>query len=451
MQASRVCPTRLSCSVTTLAAFYESTLPPTLLRRINVALIQRAHESVGEPIIFAAMDFLSNSIHQMQIEFIKEQRAKEMEAEQLRMRREVGHDIDAIIEAQDESGGKLGRRQKAKLRTAEKAFNHNDIVEQEEQERLKRQEERLERIRSDQCSLRVKRAQRAVEEREKARIQEEAERASRAAMNAAFNRGESIEEARAAAKAARKRSLRENGEEVSSSDDEGDLETANKSGGLDGLQLMNGSIPKDNNEGVDETKLLKKKQPALASNSTPATMAFMERLRKCYDDAVREKARRKKIEESVLKQTADVERDVMETGYYHFSDPAEGESLDAETAESRIDHIPTPVPVPTGDLAVVMKDVIQLQNEQPWLISSEARAPTVHEEDVELTTEQRHGRDEISKKLKEELTRKHKAADSWAKKDNNTGTKVNGKGGMPQLFHEMRSQRERYVAPKLCI
>lgn len=438
-----------------LLLFTNSTLPPTLLRRINVSLIQHAHESTGEPIIFAAMDFLANHVHEMQIDFIKEQRAKEMETEQLRMRREAGHDVDAIIEAQYENDGKLGRRQKAKLRAAEQSFNHSEALQQKEQERLQRQEERLERIRSEESSLRTKRAERAVEERAKARIDEEAELASRAAMNAAFNRGESADQARAAARKARKESLRVNGRDVSSSEEEDDSEAPAATTSASNEDDPSGGLiayitEKDKME--DGPKFLDEKQSASASNSTPATMAFMERLRKCYNDAVREKVRNEKAEESVTSRNGRNEENeaekMLQTGTYHLTNPCDTdeqtEIYTAEAARSKIEHIPTPVPVPTGDLAGVMKDVIQVQNEQPWLISSEARAPRVSIEEVELTQGQRQQRDEISKKLQDELIGKHKAADLYAKK-NVSDAKTNGKSGKSQQFHKMRSQREGFV------
>lgn len=437
-----------------LLLFTNPTLPPTLLRRINVSLIQHAHESVGEPIIFAAMDFLSNNIHEMQIDFIKEQRAKEMEAEQLRMRQEAGHDIDAILEAQYENDGKLGRRQKAKLRAAEKSFNHSEQMQQIVQERLRKQEERLKRIKSEQGSVRAKRAERAIEEREKARIDEEAERAARAAMSAAFNRGESTDEARAAAKKARKNCIRENGGEVSSSEDEDDIDTtppaASASDETDAPDASLEEEDGDDDEAADRPTLLDEKQPGLASKSTPATMAFMERLRKCYNDAVLEKIKHERTEESVMKrhgETKQNEDDVTETGNYHFTRPSnvkEQDHKDTAVSENSNGHLPSPVPVPTGALADVMKDVIQSQNEQPWLISSEARAPTVKVEEAELMPEQLRQRDEVSKKLKDELIGKHKAADSFAKKTA-VGARTNGMGGKPQQFYRMRSQRERFV------
>ena len=441
-----------------LLLFTNPTLPPTLLRRINTSLIQHAHESIGEPTIFAAMDFLANNIHEMQLNFVKEQRAKEMETEQLRIRKEAGHDIDAVIDALYENDGKLGRRQRAKLRAAEKSYDHNEHMQRKEEERLKRQEERLERIKDEQGSLRAKRAERAVAEREKARVEEEAERASRSAMNASFNRGETVEEARAAALKARNESLRLNGQEVAfTSEEEADENISESLPNPDEATKAKNSFPEVDSEDEDIAsegpELINAKPAADESTSTPATMAFMERLRKCYNDAVKEKANQENTESSVTKRNEDnekdVEIDVKEPGQYHLCDPIrvnERTAVASAHEETKTtSHVPTPVPVATGDLADVMKDVIQVQNEQPWLISKEARTPTVQVKAPELTQKERLQRDAISTQLRKELLRKHEAADSLEK--NSIRTKTHGKGAKPnKQFHKMLSQRQRFVA-----
>ena len=210
------------------------------------------------------------------------------------------------------------------------------------------------------------------------------------------------------------------------------------------------NFKKEEEPTVNVAKLLNENQGALASNATPATMAFMERLRKYYNDAVRERTKQKKADETVFKRNEGPEihaDDILDAGNYHLADSFQ--SNDRETSEAgasscKIHHIPTPVPIPTGDLADVMKDVIRSQNEQPWLISSEARVPTVSAEEAIVAPDQCRQRNEISKKLQEELAKKHGAADSWAK-NNAAPSKTSSRGGRPQQFHKMRSQRERFV------
>jgi hypothetical protein len=198
--------------------------------------------------------------------------------------------------------------------------------------------------------------------------------------------------------------------------------------------------------------LIDAKPAADESTSTPATVAFMERLRKCYNDAVQEKFNHEKTENTVTMRNDDNERDVeidvKEPGQYHLLDPVranERSTVDSAHEATERSHLPTPIPVPTGDLADVMKDVIQVQNEQPWLISKEARTPTVQVKAPQLTQKERLQRDEISTELREEWLKKHAAADSWEKK-NSIRTKINGKGAKPnKQFHKMLSQRQRFV------
>jgi hypothetical protein len=356
----------------------------------------------------------------------------------------AGHDVDALMEAQHENGRKFGRRQEARLRAAEKSFDRSEQSQREEIERRQRQEERLARVKSEQNSLRLTMAERAIEQRAQQRIAEEAEQASRKAMNAAFNRGKSAEEARAAARKARKESLRHSGEDVSFSEEEDDTDTANLKDGPDQPQAMTQYNGGDEKTTTDEPELVIQKQTPPTSQATPATMAFMERLRRCYNDAAREKVRHAHSENSAVKENRGAQKDgsaddIVGEINYHFADPVQTDGR--ETAQSKKPHVPMPIPVPTLDLKDVMKDLIKTQNEQPWLISPEARVPTVSAKEPKHTQEQRYQRNAISKRLRDELTRKNEAADSWAK--NNSATpKTNGKG----QFHTMRFQRQRLPA-----
>jgi hypothetical protein len=424
-----------------LLLFTNPTLPPSLLRRINTSLIQQAYENIGEPSIFAVMDFLSNNLHEMQIDFIKEQHSKETEAEQLRIRKEADYDVDEVTEAQHDNGGKIGRRQKAKLRAAEKSF---DRAEREEIQWHQRQEERLERVKSEQNSLRLTMAERALKQRAEQRIAEEAEQAYRKAMNAAFNQGESADEARAAARKAQKESLRHNGENVSSSDDEGDSENMTLKDGTDQPQVMTQDNGGNEEATKDELELVKPKQTPSTSRATPATMAFMERLRQCYNDAASEKSRHSQSKSLAVQGNKGAKKDgaadyTVGEANYHFEEPIQAGGWEA--AQAKKTHVPMPIPVPALDLKDVMKDVIKTQNEQPWLISPEARVLTVSAKEPELTPGQRYQRNTINKRLRDELTRKHETADTWA--TNNTASpKKNGKG----QFHTMRLQRQRLPA-----
>eukprot|EP00957_Ditylum_brightwellii_P147316 11217647-Ditylum_brightwellii.AAC.1 len=142
------------------------------------------------------MEYLAEYVPKMQDDFIKEQRKKEFEATQIRMRKEAGHiNIESTIEAQYDAyendeidNKKLGRRQRAKLKAAEKAYNRDDVLAQEEEERKMKQAVRIEKAQAGMQFHRVTMAHRAIEKRERENVKEEAENAARAAMNAAFNR-----------------------------------------------------------------------------------------------------------------------------------------------------------------------------------------------------------------------------------------------------------------------
>ena len=198
-----------------LMLFTNPTLAPSLLRRINEAIIRKADEMEGQPVVFEIMEFIADQVPVLHEDFAKEQRKKEMEAEQLRLRKAAGHNVEDAIDAQYESGGKIGRRQRAKLKAAEKAFDRDDKDGAEAIEKEKVQKERLERIKHEDQNQRFLHGERALLLRERERIAQEAESASRSAMNSAFLRGESVDEARDAALQAKIESLRANGEDVS--------------------------------------------------------------------------------------------------------------------------------------------------------------------------------------------------------------------------------------------
>jgi hypothetical protein len=67
------------------------------------------------------------------------------------------------------------------------------------------------------------------------------------------------------------------------------------------------------------------------------------------------------------------------------------------------DALPCPIPFQAGEFASLMEDVIKLQNDQPWLVSVDARVPTKANGDVVATTDnmKNTGRDlNLSKKIR---------------------------------------------------
>jgi hypothetical protein len=112
-------------------------------------------------------------------------------------------------------------------------------------------------------------------------------------------------------------------------------------------------------------------------------------------------------------------------------------------------HIPAPVPIPTGDLGKVMKDVLELQRDQPWLIAGEARAPYTSILDAALTCSQIRLRNETSKKLRADLEQKYSAADQVDEQKQGGAFPHSKTGIIPERFHLMLRQRRQLPTYKM--
>ena len=460
-----------------LLLFTNPTLAPSLLRKINCALISRAKDMIGEPVVFAMMEYLSEEVPVLYDDFVREQRAKEMAAEQVRMRTAAGHDIEKVIEAQYESGGQLGRRQRAKLRAAEKAYDRDDQLTKEALERERKRTERLERIAVQDKHQRYTRAEQAILQREKDRIAEEAEKASRAAMNATFLRGESVEDAREAARKARIESLRANGEDIPSDDegkrtveDEKKEETEDEQAGNNVVDTSGGNtnpnadakmshrdageveLPDDDADDDDSYD---------GGGATQTTLAFTDRLREFYE---KEKAKKEAMKSGgTVEEEGDDDLDK-----YHLTSAAAGQ--DSEDDEKEGDdysgggglHVPAPVVIPSNAVRDVVQSVVNEQKRQPWLVCPEARAPTLAEDGISmqskshLSPEELREQQKICRTLRNDLQRKYQSAEQWeasgGKGSQNGGGRNKGKGkGGPigQQFHRMITQRSRLPAFKM--
>ena len=94
-----------------------------------------------------------------------------------------------------------------------------------------------------------------------------------------------------------------------------------------------------------------KHQQSAAVEPTPATKAFMDRLRGMYDTA-------------------------QKRGPYDLRQPSSGNEKTDEAKVEATSALPRPVPSRAGDLTVIMENVLGMQRDQPWLVSDEARAPS---------------------------------------------------------------------------
>jgi hypothetical protein len=410
---------------TALFWFVNPSLPPSLLRQINEFATKQSLEGLGLPSVFEAVNALSEALPDLQLAFIREQRRREFEAEQVRLRKETGHVLNQVIDKQTENE-KLGRRQRAKLKAAEKAYDRGGQQKKEEEERRQRQDLRVQRAQEESSRVRERHVQLTLLKREKDKLEEEAERAARSAMNSAFNRGESVEQARLAAAQAKAAYLREHGETDDTQQDEDGIYTDETAGSrsttsasthdiptvqttvvVDNLQEEDAQVRADNDNAATPTT-----SGGNLLDATPTTMAFMERLRQKYDTAAQKKAG------------------------YHLATPVQKYSSETER------HFPCPVAAPTGEMLEVMNSVLKIQEEQPWLISPEARVPTTEDAhfDESLSVKQRQMQEALSKQLKLDLERKLKM----------TGERgVHKSGGGEPSYHAMLSIRQRLPAFKM--
>jgi HrpA-like RNA helicase len=115
-------------------------------------------------------------------------------------------------------------------------------------------------------------------------------------------------------------------------------------------------------------------------------------------------------------------------------------------------RVPRPVAVRSGELGDLMNDIMDQQKDQPWLVSPEARAPTLSQQSERVSKEQTQRQQEISRKLRLELERKRKAANKWAGENSGSATGQRSKKSnvfTPRQFHFMMSVRQRLPAYKM--
>ena len=284
-------------------------------------------------------------------------------------------------------------------------------------------------------------AEQTLAEREKKRVEAEAEQAARAAMNDAFNRGESVVEARELAKNARMLSLKENGifEDSEPSEESSRHEEQ--------AEESIGDTPKVSQpEPTPTTAAFMDRLTATAGSKhheegTPMTNAFMDRLRQMYDDAAKQKAGMNSSK-SDHTETTHVNGDTTKLEMVRLSKP------DRDASANELVHIPRPVAVLSGEMGDIMNDVIDQQKNQPWLVSPEARVPTMSDENGAKLGKQSQRQQSISKNLREELERKRDLAEQWAERNASFANNSKSTGShfyTPKRFHSLWSVRQRYV------
>jgi HrpA-like RNA helicase len=100
-----------------------------------------------------------------------------------------------------------------------------------------------------------------------------------------------------------------------------------------------------------------------------------------------------------------------------------------------------------------MKDVITQQEEQPWLISSEARVPSLNFEKTESSSSEQDTKSrEISEKLRMDLELKRRLAEEWdAKNSDGRNDRRSNAGDLfsPGAFHRMMTARKSLPAYRM--
>ena len=254
-------------------------------------------------------------------------------------------------------------------------------------------------------------------------------------MNDSFLRGEDRAQAREAAEVARKEMLRFHGElEVEEEDSEKE-EKKESDGELNEAQESGDRIPASVQE-----ELHKPTAKAVATNSTPKTLLFVEKLRRMYDEKAREKAA----------GTSDDENNNNKLGGLHLSEASTSTPSEKEPSTN---HIPAPVVAPSPGVEDVLNDVLTTQREQPWLIASEARVPTIDEHRNNGPTPNDNRKTQLSNIMRVELERKYQVdnASQRGKGRQGRGNDRRRSGGVSsnRQFQQLLQQREKLPAYKM--
>ena len=420
-------------------------LPPTLLRRISINLKNKATEYIGQAAVYDLMEYVAEELPGWQKEFIDEEALAEKTSEENAKDQDdgIGSDEDEIdFYTQTftaEEIKKLSRRQRQKYRAAQKSHARDAKLLEKQHEKLAKDEARRERVRIENETISSRMSERVVNRRWKEWVEEEAEKAARRAMNDAFLRDEGRDKAREAADAARKEMLIFHGELEEESVDEKkeDQPTESKTDEGDHEAAADSTNPRSVNEviieaGEDVTKL---QQQAANSEATPKTLLFVEKLRRMYEAKALEKAEGSNDDESKF-------------GALHLTD-AESKTDNTDTMDqSAKPHVPAPVVAPSPGIKDVLKDLIQTQTDQPWLVAPEARVPTVDEVSSKGRSIDNSRMQKTSNQLKNELERKYESARGGGRQNFRHSNKRRG-GGPGKEFQDMLEQRSKLPAYKM--
>jgi hypothetical protein len=398
-----------------LVWFFNGGLPPSLLRRMNISLINKAKEQLGQASVYEIMEYLSEHLSSWQKKFVDEEvsaeKATAAEEEEVSDDEEIDY-FTTTFTAEERK--KLSRRQRQKLIAAEKLYSRDEIVLAKQRLKQQHDEERRQRIQLENKTISSRMADREVSKRWHAYVHDEAEKASRKAMNDAFLRGEGREDARAAAENARLEVLRFHGELEENCDGGNDQSNA-----VDSSQKLAGDVENSDKarsdvEIEDKADTDPLRTHAAKPEATPKTLLFVEKLRKMYEQKAKEKAEGVDASES-------------EYGTVRLANPS-------STSSNPMTHAPTPVVAPSPGVEEVIDDIVQTQKNQPWLIAPDARVPITSDR-CDFHTSQTISVEEVQKKQKTSETLR---ADLNRRYEKRSGP-----------FNDMLSQRAKLPAYKM--
>lgn len=344
-------------SLPPLGILVDSSLPPQLLRRVNESMTHHLIEFLGTPSIFELITFLSDSLPEMYKDFVREQKTRDFEAEQVRLRQEA--DGVSAASSKDETHGK---RQRRREKQSIKAYHSPQELEEQENERRKRQNDRVLRAQTEDRDIRSTMAERAIQQRNEELEQQSIEKAARAAMVRALNEGASPSAAREMADAIRK-------QDADPNENNGD-ETPKVRTSVAKFEIA------DEDTGTSNL---------VASNPSETTAAFLDRLRAMYLSA----------------SESGNQNEVCK-----LSDPGELSETTSIKESLTTSSIPNPIAFPVGDVAQAV-EIIEAQADQPWLVAKEARALTVKSTNGQTHDVERE-RDEASSVLLKEFQAKQR-------------------------------------------
>ena len=438
--------------------FVNRTLPPTLLRRITCKVANKAKELMGQAAVFDLIEYLAENISMWQQEYTDEEAIVEENATK-------GKNVDTTNAEEDEGKidfytqtftaeerKKLSRRQRQKLRAVEKSHARDEVLLEKKRQKELKDEERRARVRIENQTISSRTAEKIVERRWKEWVEEESEKAARNAMLAAFMRDESREQAREAAEAARIEVLRFHGElEVEPVSDEKQIDR-NNVGALYAAPTQtsadtNGEVTGTEDD-INKTEIdfvVAAKPTARQSGATPKTLLFTEKLRRMYEQKAKEKA-------DGIRGGSSIEGS-SEYSSIHLVSAGATPKEKSDGSDTPQTHVPAPVVAPSPGMEDVLRDVLETQKQQPWLIQSEARVPTKNDEKFHsiMTVKEARKKDEISNSLRVELEQKYSQASETSRgnRGRNSRCKNDRNRSKGSEFQLMLSQRIKLPAYKM--